>query len=38
MTYYYEKIYFDGYTALEAINTAHQLCPWGILYTMAASL
>lgn len=38
MTYYYEKIYFDGYTALEAINTAHQLCPWGILYTIAASL
>ena len=38
MTYYYEKIYFDGYTALEAINTAHQLCPWGIFYTIAASL
>ncbi len=38
MTYYYEKIYFDGYTALEAINTAHQLCPWGVLYTVAASL
>ncbi len=37
MTYYYEKIYWDGYTALEAINTAHQLCPWGILYTIAAS-
>ena len=38
MTYYYEKIYAAGYTALDAINTAHQLCPWGILYTIAASL
>lgn len=38
LTYYYQKIYFDGYTALEAINTAHQLCPWGVLYTVAASL
>ncbi len=38
MTYYYQKIYTDGYTALEAINTAHQLCPWGILYTLAACL
>ena len=38
LTYYYEKIYFDGYTALDAINTAHQLCPWGIFYTIAASL
>ena len=38
MAYYYEKIYVDGYTALEAINTAHQLCPWGIFYTIAASL
>ncbi|SHK65682.1 Surface polysaccharide O-acyltransferase, integral membrane enzyme [Selenomonas ruminantium] len=37
MTYYYEKIFLSGYTALEAINTAHQLCPWGILYTVAAS-
>ena len=38
LTYYYEKIYLDGYTALDAINTAHQLCPWGIFYTIAASL
>ena len=38
LTYYYEKIFLDGYTALDAINTAHQLCPWGIFYTIAASL
>jgi len=38
ITYYYQKIYTDGYTALEAINTAHQLCPWGVLYTLAACL
>ncbi|MBQ1417605.1 MAG: acyltransferase [Selenomonas sp.] len=38
LTYYYEKIFFDGYTPMEAINTAHQLCPWGIMYTIAASL
>ena len=36
--YYYQLLFQDGYTPLEAINTAHQLCPAGIFYTLAASL
>lgn len=36
--YYYQLIYTTGYTPLEAINTAHQLCPAGIFYTIMASL
>lgn len=36
--YYYDIIYADGYTLLEAINTAHQLSPAGIFYTIAASI
>lgn len=36
--YYYKLIYADGYTLLEAINTAHQLSPAGICYTIAASI
>lgn len=36
--YYYQLIFQTGYTPLEAINTAHQLCPAGIFYTLAASL
>ena len=35
--YYYELI-FSGATLLEAIYTAHQLCPAGVLYTIAASI
>ena len=35
--YYYELI-FSGATLLEGIYTAHQLCPAGVLYTIAASL
>ena len=36
--YYYYLIGPKGYTQLEAINTAHQLCPLGVIYTVAASL
>lgn len=36
--YYYKLLYVTGYTPLEAINTAHQLSPIGIVYTIAASL
>lgn len=36
--YYYYLIDAKGYTQLEAINTAHQLCPAGIAYTICASL
>ncbi|WP_303105482.1 acyltransferase [uncultured Mitsuokella sp.] len=38
LAFYYKLLYVDGYTALEAINTAHQLSPTGIFYTIAASL
>lgn len=38
LAYYYQLIFQTGYTPLEAINTAHQLCPAGIFYTLAASL
>ena len=36
--YYYELLFQAGYRPDEAINTAHQLCPAGIFYTLAASL
>ncbi|MDD6134332.1 MAG: acyltransferase [Selenomonadaceae bacterium] len=38
LAYYYQLIAVDGYTPLEAINTAHQLCPAGIFYTITASM
>lgn len=38
LLHYYDVIYRDGYTLLEAINTVHQLAPEGILYTAAAAL
>ena len=38
LIYYYRLLFVTGYTPEEAINTAHQLCPAGILYTLAASL
>lgn len=38
LTYYYYLIGCTGYTPMEAINTAHQLCPAGIFYTIAASI
>lgn len=36
--YYYYLILVRGYNAIGAINTAHQLCPLGVIYTMAASI
>lgn len=36
--YYYWLIYAARYTPIGAINTAHQLCPAGVLYTLGASL
>ena len=38
LAYYYYLLGPQGYTQLEAINTAHQLCPAGIAYTICASL
>ena len=38
LAYYYQLIFTSGYTPMEAINTAHQLCPAGIFYTIAASV
>ncbi len=35
--YYYELVH-SGASLLEAIYTAHQLCPAGVIYTIAASL
>ena len=36
--WYYFLIYVKGYSALSAVNTAHQLSPIGIFYTIAASI
>lgn len=36
--YYYQLLSARGYQPIEAINTAHQLCPAGIAYTITASL
>ena len=36
--YYYYLILVRGYDAIGAINTAHQLCPFGVIYTLAASI
>lgn len=38
MGYYYKLEYLDGYTPLEGVFTAHQLCPAGIFYTVGACL
>ena len=38
LAWYYKLILIDGYTPLEAIYTAHQLSPLGILYTIGATL
>ncbi len=38
LAYYYKLIWLNHYTPLEAINSAHQLCPAGVLYTLGASL
>ena len=36
--YYYYCIYYNGYSPEGAINTAHQLSPAGLVYTLGASL
>ena len=36
--YYYYLLFQTGYTPVEAVNTAHQLSPAGIFYTIGASL
>ena len=36
--YYYFLIYVRNFSPLEAVNTAHQLSPPGIFYTIAASI
>ena len=36
--YYGYLIFLRGYDAVGAINTAHQLCPLGVVYTLAASV
>lgn len=38
LTHYYYLIYSKNYSAESAINTAHQLSPAGIYYTIGASL
>lgn len=38
VAYYYYCIFYNGYSAEGAINTAHQLSPAGLVYTLAASL
>ena len=36
--HYYALIYLQKFSPLEAVNTAHQLSPAGIFYTIAASI
>lgn len=36
--YYYFLIYVRNFSPLEAVNTAHQMSPPGIFYTLAASI
>ena len=38
LAYYYQLIVETGYTPLEAINTAHQLSPAGLFYTLTSSV
>lgn len=38
LAYYYYCIYYNGYSPEGAINTAHQLSPAGLVYTLGASL
>lgn len=37
LSYYYYLIYFRQYSLEQAVNTAHQLSPIGVLYTLAAT-
>lgn len=36
--YYYYCLFGYGYTVMEAINTAHQLCPAGVVFTLGACI
>ncbi len=36
--YFYWLVYFEKYSALSAVNTAHQLSPTGFFYTIGASI
>lgn len=38
LSYYYSLIYLSGYSTEAAINTAHQLSPAGIFYTIGTTL
>jgi len=38
LAYYYDLVFDKGYNAESAINTAHQLSPAGIIYTIGASI
>ena len=38
LSYYYFLVYVRKFSPLEAVNTAHQLSPPGIFYTIAASI
>lgn len=38
LAYYYYCLFGKGYTLLEAINTAHQLSPAGVFYTLGATI
>lgn len=38
LIFYYDLIYSRGYSPEEAVNTAHQLSPIGVVYTIAATL
>lgn len=38
LAYYYWCLFVRGYTPVGGVNTAHQLCPPGVVYTLAASL
>jgi peptidoglycan/LPS O-acetylase OafA/YrhL len=38
LLFYYFLLYAKGYTPEQAVNTAHQLSPIGVLYTLTATL
>ena len=38
LTHYYYLVYYQHYTLEAAVNTVHQLSPWGVLYTVCATL
>jgi len=38
LSFYYFLLYAKGYTPEQAVNTAHQLSPIGVIYTLTATL